>query len=101
MASFSKLTLFLLVVIAIGCKKEDPPPTAEEQVAGTWTIDSSEIGALANLETLKLSNNPLESLPAELANCSKLKTLVLKGTKVSAEDVATLQAKLPNLKIKI
>ena len=46
MASFSKLTLFLLVVIAIGCKKEDPPPTAEEQVAGTWTIDSSEILAL-------------------------------------------------------
>ena len=43
MKTFLKLTLFLIVIIAIGCKKEDPPTTAEELVAGTWIIDSSEI----------------------------------------------------------
>lgn len=60
-----------------------------------------EIGMLANLKTLKLNNNPLESLPAELSNCTKLKTLSLKGTKVPADQVKALQAKLPNCKIKM
>jgi len=60
-----------------------------------------EIGSLANLETLKLNNNPLESLPAELEKCTKLKSLSLKGTKVPADQVAALQAKLPKCKIKI
>jgi len=61
----------------------------------------AEIGTLANLETLKLNNNPLESLPAELSNCSNLKSLSLKGTKVPADQVNALQAKLPNCKIKM
>jgi hypothetical protein len=60
----------------------------------------AEMGQLSNLETLKLNNNPLESLPAELANCKNLKTLTLKGTKVPASQIADLQAKLPNCKIK-
>ena len=36
--------IFLLVVVtSFGCKKEEAEPTAEELVAGKWTIDSSEL----------------------------------------------------------
>ena len=43
MKTFLKITLFLIVIIAIGCEKEDSPPTAEELIVGIWVIDSSEI----------------------------------------------------------
>ena len=89
MASFSKLTLFLLVVIAIGCKKEDPPPTAEEQLAGTWTIDSSEI-----LATVVPGDGSYLQFNACAATCSGIDYNVsdtTKGTFVyTINDEATL-----------
>ena len=42
MKSLSNVLLLLFIVIAVGCEKEDPL-TAEELVAGQWTIVSSEI----------------------------------------------------------
>ena len=42
MKNFIKASLLIVFVITIGCNKEEPP-TAEELVAGQWTVDSSEI----------------------------------------------------------
>lgn len=33
----------LLIITTIGCKKDEPLPTAEELITGKWIIDSSEI----------------------------------------------------------
>ena len=60
----------------------------------------AEIGLLKNLETLKLNDNPIESFANELGNCSKLTTLQIKGTKLSASQIAELQRLLPDCKIK-
>lgn len=43
MDNFSKIIFLLLAISIVSCKKKDPPPTAEELVAGKWTITSSEI----------------------------------------------------------
>jgi len=59
-----------------------------------------EIGQLTNLKTLKLNKNPLESIPAEIANCTNLTSLIIKGTKLSDEQIAELARLLPDCKIK-
>ena len=43
MRQLLKITLLLIVVSAIGCKKDEPLPTAEELITGKWIISSSEI----------------------------------------------------------
>lgn len=65
------------------------------------TTIPAEIGLLSNLETLKLGNNPIESFSPEIAKCTKLTSLQIKGTKLSADQVAELQRLLPDCKIKM
>ncbi|NJL14315.1 MAG: leucine-rich repeat domain-containing protein [Microscillaceae bacterium] len=62
---------------------------------------SDKIGQLVELEFLYLNDNPdLDYLPLEpLAKLKKLRYLNVKGTKISREQMAALQARLPMAQI--
>jgi len=58
------------------------------------------IGNLTGLKKLVLVNNQLTSLPDEIGNLKSLKNLNIKGNNIPANEVARIQALIPNCKIK-
>ncbi len=59
-----------------------------------------EIGNLKALKVLNLSNNQLSTLPNEIIKCENVKTLNLKNNNFSSSEIAKIQNRLPDCKIK-
>jgi Leucine-rich repeat (LRR) protein len=55
----------------------------------------AEVGQLTSLQVLDLSNNQLTGLPRELGNLQQLRRLDVRGNAYSAEDMAIIEAALP------